>query len=66
MLRDPVAQARIIEAVRAAAPDLFVNARTDVYWLEYGPAAGRLAETLDRLAAYADAGAQRGIRARPH
>jgi len=56
-LRDPVAQARIIEAVRAAAPDLFVNARTDVYWLEYGPAGGRLAETLDRLAAYAGAGA---------
>jgi 2-methylisocitrate lyase-like PEP mutase family enzyme len=56
-LRDPAAQARIIEAIRTAAPDLFVNARTDVYWLEYGPAAGRLAETLDRLAAYAGAGA---------
>jgi 2-methylisocitrate lyase-like PEP mutase family enzyme len=41
-----------------AAPDLFVNARTDVYWLEYGPAVGRRAETLRRLAAYADAGAQ--------
>lgn len=56
-LRDPAAQARIIGAVRAAAPDLFVNARTDVFWLKYGPATGRLAETLGRLAAYAGAGA---------
>jgi 2-methylisocitrate lyase-like PEP mutase family enzyme len=56
-LRDPAAQARIIRAVRAAAPDLFVNARTDVFWLKYGPAAGRLAETLGRLTAYAGAGA---------
>lgn len=56
-LRDPAAQARIIGSVRAAAPGLFVNARTDVCWLKYGPAAARLAETLRRLAAYADAGA---------
>jgi 2-methylisocitrate lyase-like PEP mutase family enzyme len=56
-LRHPAAQARIIEAIRTAAPDLFVNARTDVYWLECGPAAGRLTETLNRLAAYAGAGA---------
>lgn len=56
-LRDPAAQARIIRAVRAAAPDLFLNARTDVYWLGYGPAADRQAETITRLRAYADAGA---------
>jgi 2-methylisocitrate lyase-like PEP mutase family enzyme len=56
-LRDPAAQARIISAVRSAAPDLFLNARTDVYWLGYGPAAGRQAEMLGRLRAYADAGA---------
>jgi len=56
-LRDPAAQVRIISAARAAAPDLFLNARTDVYWLGYGPAAGRQAETLSRLRAYADAGA---------
>ena len=56
-LRDAAAQARIISAVRAAAPDLFLNARTDVYWLGFGPVAGRQAETLSRLRAYADAGA---------
>ena len=57
-LREPAAQAQIIAAVRAAAPDLFLNARTDVYWLEYGPAGDRRAESLRRLATYADAGAQ--------
>ena len=41
-LRDPAAQTRIIRAVRAAAPDLFLNARTDVYWLGYGPAANMM------------------------
>lgn len=56
-LRAPAAQAGIIRAVRAAAPDLFVNARTDTYWLKYGPAEGRLTETLDRLRVYEEAGA---------
>ncbi|MFI0794793.1 isocitrate lyase/phosphoenolpyruvate mutase family protein [Micromonospora rubida] len=41
-----------IEAVKAAAPDLFVNARTDTYWL-----GGREAETSRRLDAYRRAGA---------
>ncbi|GHI01746.1 hypothetical protein Scel_00670 [Streptomyces cellostaticus] len=41
-----------IAAVKAAAPDLFVNARTDTYWL------GRQEEeTTDRLAIYEQAGA---------
>lgn len=57
VLRDPAAQAEIIRAVRAAAPGLFVNARTDTYWLGHGPADGRLAETLGRLRRYEDAGA---------
>jgi len=56
-LRDPAAQARIIAAVLAAAPGLFLNARTDVYWLEFGPAGERRAATLARLAVYAAAGA---------
>ncbi|MFC4907276.1 isocitrate lyase/PEP mutase family protein [Actinomadura gamaensis] len=50
------AQAELIEAIKAAAPDVFVNARTDCYWLadRDGP---RLQETLTRLHAYAGAGA---------
>lgn len=56
-LRPPAAQAAIIGAVVAAAPGLFVNARTDVYWLEAGPPPGRLAEAISRLEAYRDAGA---------
>jgi 2-methylisocitrate lyase-like PEP mutase family enzyme len=56
-LRPPAIQAAIISAVAAAAPGLYVNARTDVYWLQVGAPAERLAETLRRLQAYADAGA---------
>ncbi|GAA0659865.1 isocitrate lyase/phosphoenolpyruvate mutase family protein [Kitasatospora atroaurantiaca] len=41
-----------IAAVKAAVPDLFVNARTDTYWL-----GGREAETARRLLAYQQAGA---------
>jgi 2-methylisocitrate lyase-like PEP mutase family enzyme len=59
-LRPPAVQAAIIGAVVSAAPGLFVNARTDVYWLEAGPPPGRLAETISRLEAYRDAGA-RGV-----
>ncbi len=40
-----------IRAVRAAAPGLFVNARTDTYWLGDGEGA------LERVRAYRDAGA---------
>jgi 2-methylisocitrate lyase-like PEP mutase family enzyme len=56
-LRPPDVQARIVGAVVAAAPDLFVNARTDTYWLQAGPPEARLAETVTRLKAYEDAGA---------
>ncbi|MDT4974662.1 MAG: hypothetical protein QOG98_420 [Pseudonocardiales bacterium] len=54
----PVAEhAAIIRAVVAAAPALFVNARTDTYWLDIGVADGRNEETIQRLLAYRDAGA---------
>ncbi|MFC8867179.1 isocitrate lyase/phosphoenolpyruvate mutase family protein [Streptomyces sp. NPDC057148] len=42
-----------IAAVRAAAPGLFVNARTDTYW----SGDGSLPETVRRLDAYREAGA---------
>ncbi|WP_425825003.1 isocitrate lyase/PEP mutase family protein [Streptomyces fractus] len=44
-----------IEAVKAAVPDLFVNARTDTYWLDGGHHRHR--DTEERLAAYQQAGA---------
>jgi 2-methylisocitrate lyase-like PEP mutase family enzyme len=60
----PVAhQQAVITAVKRAAPALFVNARTDTYWLTPAgwptpqAAAGAAAETLDRLRAYRAAGA---------
>ncbi|MFI9612307.1 isocitrate lyase/phosphoenolpyruvate mutase family protein [Streptomyces sp. NPDC052023] len=43
-----------IAAVKSAAPGLFVNARTDTYWLGAGD---RRKETLTRLDAYQQAGA---------
>ncbi|MFB7087091.1 isocitrate lyase/phosphoenolpyruvate mutase family protein [Streptomyces sp. NPDC056296] len=54
-----------ITAVRSAAPGLFVNARTDTYWLGghgddgdgNGDGEGRVAETMRRLDAYREAGA---------
>ncbi|MFD4548157.1 isocitrate lyase/phosphoenolpyruvate mutase family protein [Streptomyces sp. NPDC058466] len=50
----PVAlHAAKIAAVKAAVPDLFVNARTDTYWL----GDGGHAETCRRLDAYQQAGA---------
>ena len=49
--------AAIIGAVVSAAPGLFVNARTDTYWLRVGPEHTRLGETVRRLNAYRDAGA---------
>jgi 2-methylisocitrate lyase-like PEP mutase family enzyme len=56
-LRPAAVQAAIIAGVRAAAPSLFVNARTDTYWLSAGAPQHRLTETVSRLQAYADAGA---------
>lgn len=43
----------VITAVKAAAPGVFVNARTDTHWLKLAP----VAETLRRVRVYADAGA---------
>ncbi|MBT2508228.1 isocitrate lyase/phosphoenolpyruvate mutase family protein [Streptomyces sp. ISL-98] len=45
-------QRELIRAVKEAAPTLFVNARTDTYWLP-----GHADETAYRLSAYEDAGA---------
>ncbi|OZM71871.1 phosphonomutase [Amycolatopsis antarctica] len=45
-------QERVLEAVRRAAPRLFLNARTDTCWLGVEPES-----TSDRLRAYAGAGA---------
>ena len=60
-LRPAVERAAIIRAVAAAAPDLFINARTDTYWLRTDTDHDRLPETLQRLAAYRDAGAARAF-----
>jgi 2-methylisocitrate lyase-like PEP mutase family enzyme len=56
-LRSRAAQTAIIRAVVTAAPDLFVNARTDMYWLKIGTENSRLEETIGRLLAYEEAGA---------
>jgi 2-methylisocitrate lyase-like PEP mutase family enzyme len=61
VLRSPAAHAAIIRAVVAAAPGMFVNARTDVFWLAAGPPAGRLDAATARLLAYQDAGAAGGF-----
>jgi 2-methylisocitrate lyase-like PEP mutase family enzyme len=49
-------QAERIAAVKARTPAVFVNARTDTYWLR-GTADDPLTEALRRAAAYVDAGA---------
>jgi len=46
-----------ITRIKRAHPDLFVNARTDVYLRDLVPAPDRVRETLERAARYADAGA---------
>jgi 2-methylisocitrate lyase-like PEP mutase family enzyme len=46
-----------VRAARAAAPDVFLNARTDTYLMEIGPAETRFERTLERLDAFAGAGA---------
>lgn len=58
----PVEQhAAIVRAAAAAAPELFVNARTDTYWLRVGDPTDRPRETIDRLLAYREAGASGGF-----
>jgi 2-methylisocitrate lyase-like PEP mutase family enzyme len=52
-LADTARQCELIRAVKESAPDLFVNARTDTYWLR----AGGAGETERRAAAYQLAGA---------
>jgi 2-methylisocitrate lyase-like PEP mutase family enzyme len=56
-LRTIEQHAAVIEAVAAATPELFINARTDTYWRGVGNEQERLDETVRRLAAYRDAGA---------
>jgi len=56
-LRTAAEHAAVIRAVASAAPGLFINARTDTYWLQVGHEDDRLAETTTRLVAYRHAGA---------
>jgi 2-methylisocitrate lyase-like PEP mutase family enzyme len=53
-LADLMAQRELISAVKARVPHLFVNARTDAFWLGTPEP---LTEALTRTAAFADAGA---------
>lgn len=50
-------QTERIAAAKAAAPALFLNARTDTYLSEIGEPASRLERTKERLTAYLAAGA---------
>ncbi|MCK2239865.1 MULTISPECIES: isocitrate lyase/phosphoenolpyruvate mutase family protein [unclassified Crossiella] len=52
-LADPGQQAELISAIRVAAPELFINARTDTFWLGQGD----IGETLRRVRRYVEAGA---------
>lgn len=60
-LRDTGEQARLVEAVRGlgerAGVPLYLNARTDVFWLRLGEPETRLEAALARARAYRDAGA---------
>lgn len=56
-LRPLMDHAAVIEAVVATAPSLFVNARTDTWWLSIGPVPERMPETVRRLETYRAAGA---------
>lgn len=50
-------QVEVIRRIRSAVPDLVVNARTDVFLKGTGEEESRIAEALERLTAYRDAGA---------
>ena len=50
----PQAHAAKVAAIKRAAPDVFVNARVDTYWLGQD---ATVAATLERAAAYVEAGA---------
>ncbi|WP_408009955.1 isocitrate lyase/phosphoenolpyruvate mutase family protein [Pseudalkalibacillus sp. A8] len=47
----------IKELSSATEPGLFINARTDLYWLDIGDPSSRFQKTLDRVKAYEEAGA---------
>ena len=46
-----------VAAAKKAAPDVFLNARTDIYLAHIGSPAKRFEATVERLRAYAEAGA---------
>jgi 2-methylisocitrate lyase-like PEP mutase family enzyme len=46
-----------VAAAHEAAPNVFLNARTDIYLAGIGPEESRLDATVERLRAYAEAGA---------
>jgi 2-methylisocitrate lyase-like PEP mutase family enzyme len=46
-----------VAAAKVAAPDVFLNARTDIYLAHIGSPAKRFDATVERLRAYAEAGA---------
>jgi 2-methylisocitrate lyase-like PEP mutase family enzyme len=46
-----------VAAAKTAAPDVFLNARTDIYLAHIGSPAKRFGTTVERLRAYAEAGA---------
>jgi 2-methylisocitrate lyase-like PEP mutase family enzyme len=50
----PAAHAAKVAAIKRVAPDVFVNARVDTYWLRED---ATVPATLERAAAYVDAGA---------
>jgi 2-methylisocitrate lyase-like PEP mutase family enzyme len=50
-------QVEIIQAVRAAAPDIVINARTDIYLAQVGEESTRFERTVERQRAFIQAGA---------
>lgn len=46
-----------ISAIKKLSDSLFINARTDTYWLNIGETTERLQETIQRIKAYEEAGA---------
>ena len=53
-LAAPATQLALVRAVKRRAPEVFLNARTDTYWLGVDAS---VPATLDRVRRYADAGA---------
>jgi 2-methylisocitrate lyase-like PEP mutase family enzyme len=57
LLGEPALLREKLRAVKAAAPRLFLNARTDTFWLGSAGGADRLQETIARTSSYVAAGA---------